>query len=61
MLADDPGLRVKSKDHREARLEKGWPENPLRIVADSLARTPPDAKILGPGCLIAVSRSAPAG
>jgi 2,5-diamino-6-(ribosylamino)-4(3H)-pyrimidinone 5'-phosphate reductase len=59
VLADDPGLRVKSKDHREARLDKGWPENPLRVVADSLARTPPDAKILGPGCLIAASRSAP--
>ena len=59
VLADDPGLRVKSKDHREARLDKGWPENPLRVVADSLARTPPDAKILGPGCLIAASSSAP--
>ena len=61
VLADDPGLRVKSKDSREARLAQGWPENPLRIVADSRARTPPDAKILGPGCLIAVSQSAPAG
>ncbi len=59
VLADDPGLRVKSKDSREARLEKGWPEDPLRIVADSRARTPLDAKILGPGCLIAVSESAP--
>ena len=59
VLADDPGLRVKSKDFREARQEKGRPENPLRVVADSQARTPPDAKILGPGCLIAVSSSAP--
>ena len=59
VLADDPGLRVKSKDYREARRTQGLPENPLRIVADSRARTPPDAKILGPGCLIAVSRSAP--
>jgi 2,5-diamino-6-(ribosylamino)-4(3H)-pyrimidinone 5'-phosphate reductase len=61
VLADDPGLRVKSKSSREERLDKGWPENPLRIVADSQARTPPDAKVLGPGCLIAVSRSAPEG
>jgi 2,5-diamino-6-(ribosylamino)-4(3H)-pyrimidinone 5'-phosphate reductase len=59
VLADDPGLRVKSKSFREERQAQGWPENPLRIVADSRARTPPDAKILGPGCLIAVSRSAP--
>ena len=61
VLADDPGLRVKSKDYREERRAQGLPENPLRIVADSEARTPPDAKILGPGCLIAVSRSAPEG
>jgi 2,5-diamino-6-(ribosylamino)-4(3H)-pyrimidinone 5'-phosphate reductase len=61
VLADDPGLRVKSKDYREARRTQGLPENPLRIVADSRARTPPDANILGPGCLIAVSRSAPEG
>ena len=59
VLADDPGLRVKSKSFREERRAQGLPENPLRIVADSLARTPPDAKVLGPGCLIAVSRSAP--
>jgi 2,5-diamino-6-(ribosylamino)-4(3H)-pyrimidinone 5'-phosphate reductase len=59
VLADDPGLRVKSKDYRLARRKTGRPENPLRVVADSRARTPPDAKILGPGCLIAVTSSAP--
>ena len=59
VLADDPGLSVKSKSFREERQALGLPENPRRIVADSRARTPPDAKILGPGCLIAVSRSAP--
>ncbi len=59
VLADDPGLRVKSISLREARREKGWSEDPLRVVADSLARTPPNARVLGPGCLIAVSRSAP--
>jgi 2,5-diamino-6-(ribosylamino)-4(3H)-pyrimidinone 5'-phosphate reductase len=59
VLADDPILRVKSVSFREARIKMGWPENPLRLVADSLARTPPGAKILGPECLIAVSRLAP--
>ena len=59
VLADDPGLRVKSADLREARRAKGWPEDPLRIIADSRARTPLSARVLGPGCLVAVSRSAP--
>ena len=59
MLADDPSLRVKSAELREARREKGWPEDPLRIIADSRARTPPSAKVLGPGCLVAVTSSAP--
>jgi 2,5-diamino-6-(ribosylamino)-4(3H)-pyrimidinone 5'-phosphate reductase len=59
VLADDPGLRVKSASSREARRAKGWPENPLRIIADSRARTPPSAKILGPGCIVAVTDSAP--
>ena len=59
VLADDPGLRVKSELLRKERLKRGTNENPLRIVADSLARTPPDAEILGAGCIIAVSRAAP--
>ena len=59
VLADDPGLRVKSELLRKERLERGAYENPLRIVADSLARTPPDAEVLGAGCIIAVSRAAP--
>lgn len=61
VLADDPGLRVKSELLRMERLERGAYENPLRIVADSLARTPPDAEVLGAGCIIAVSRAAPSG
>lgn len=60
VIADDPKLRVKSEALRSWRLERGMQENPLRIVADSRARTPPDAEVLGPGCIIAVSRSAPA-
>jgi len=59
VLADDPSLRVKSASSREARRAKGWPEDPLRVVADSQARTPPSAKVLGPGCLVVVSGSAP--
>jgi len=60
VLADDPTLRIKSNALRQARIEQGMPENPLRVVADSLARTPPGARLLGEGCLVAVSRSAPA-
>jgi 2,5-diamino-6-(ribosylamino)-4(3H)-pyrimidinone 5'-phosphate reductase len=60
VLADDPNLRVKSLSLHKARKEKGWSENPLRIVADSMARTPPTAKILGPGCIIATTHTAPA-
>lgn len=59
VLADDPSLRVKSQSSRQARRMKGWREDPLRIIADSLARTPPSAKILGPGCIVGVTSSAP--
>lgn len=59
VLADDPGLRVKSRSLQEKRKERGLAGEPLRIVADSNARTPANAKVLGPGCMIAVSHSAP--
>jgi 2,5-diamino-6-(ribosylamino)-4(3H)-pyrimidinone 5'-phosphate reductase len=59
VLADDPSLRVKSVSSREARRKRGLQEDPLRIIADSRARTPPFAKVLGPGCLIAATGSAP--
>jgi len=58
VLADDPWLRVRSGLLRRARIEAGKPENPLRVVADSLARTPPTAKVMGQGCLIAISAAA---
>lgn len=58
VLSDDPSLLVKSEILRRSRLERGLPKNPLRIVVDSLARTPADAKVLGDGCIIAISRSA---
>lgn len=59
VLADDPGLRIKSRLLQEKRKDMGLAGEPLRIVADSNARTPTNAKILGPGCMIAVSNSAP--
>jgi 2,5-diamino-6-(ribosylamino)-4(3H)-pyrimidinone 5'-phosphate reductase len=59
VLADDPGLRVKSERLRKVRVDEGKPENPLRVVADSLARIPLNAQILGEGCIVAVSASAP--
>lgn len=58
VLADDPGLRVKSQSYREERMMKGLPDSPLRVIADSRARTPPSAQVLGPGSILAVSRSA---
>lgn len=60
VLSDNPSLVIKSAALRRSRVEKGLPENPLRIVADSIARTPADAKVLGDGCIIAISRSASA-
>jgi 2,5-diamino-6-(ribosylamino)-4(3H)-pyrimidinone 5'-phosphate reductase len=46
VLADDPALTVKDADRRDARTESGKPPNPARVVADSRARTPPDAAVL---------------
>jgi len=46
VLADDPHLGVKSEDRRIERLRNGRPANPARVVADSRARTPPDATCL---------------
>jgi 2,5-diamino-6-(ribosylamino)-4(3H)-pyrimidinone 5'-phosphate reductase len=57
VLADDPSLRVKSEQLRGERISLGKPENPLRVVADSLASTP-TTSILGEGCIIVVSAAA---
>lgn len=59
VISDDPGLRIKSDRLRQERSDLSRPENPLRVVADSLARTPLASKVLGPDCLVAVSDSAP--
>jgi 2,5-diamino-6-(ribosylamino)-4(3H)-pyrimidinone 5'-phosphate reductase len=62
VLSDNPSLTVKSEKRREKRRAQGLPENPVRIVVDSLARTPIDADIFKKGegkRIIAVSESAP--
>jgi 2,5-diamino-6-(ribosylamino)-4(3H)-pyrimidinone 5'-phosphate reductase len=61
VLADNPSLTVKSADLRRERLERGQEENPIRIVVDSQARTPPEADILHKGegtRIIAVAENA---
>lgn len=62
VLADNPSLTVKSEELRAQRVAAGRDENPVRIVADSGARTPPGADILRKGAgkrIIAVARTAP--
>jgi 2,5-diamino-6-(ribosylamino)-4(3H)-pyrimidinone 5'-phosphate reductase len=62
VLADDPHLGVKSEDRRVQRLRNGRPANPARVVADSRARTPPDATLLNDDAetYLLVSEAAPA-
>ncbi|MHC1579590.1 MAG: 2,5-diamino-6-(ribosylamino)-4(3H)-pyrimidinone 5'-phosphate reductase [Candidatus Alkanophagales archaeon] len=63
VLADDPSLTVKSERLRAERKRAGRDENPLRVVVDSRARTPPNAEVLSKGAgrrLVAVSKRAPA-
>ena len=62
VLADDPSLTVKSDDHIAAREARGEPPQPARIVADSRARTPPDADVLDDRAetYLLVSEAAPA-
>lgn len=51
VLADDPGLAVRSAALRRKRAARGLSPNPLRVVVDSRARTPLGAELLrrGPG------------
>ncbi|MFB6353810.1 MAG: 2,5-diamino-6-(ribosylamino)-4(3H)-pyrimidinone 5'-phosphate reductase [Halobacteriales archaeon] len=46
VLSDDPGLTVDDPDRLAAREADGRPRQPARVVADSRARTPSDARIL---------------
>jgi diaminohydroxyphosphoribosylaminopyrimidine deaminase/5-amino-6-(5-phosphoribosylamino)uracil reductase len=50
VLADDPALTCR----REDRVGR----DPLRVVVDSGARTPPGAQVVGPGCVVAVADGA---
>jgi 2,5-diamino-6-(ribosylamino)-4(3H)-pyrimidinone 5'-phosphate reductase len=62
VLSDNPSLTVKSKERREKRRSLGLEEDPVRIVVDSLARTPIDADIFKKGegkRIIAVCENAP--
>jgi 2,5-diamino-6-(ribosylamino)-4(3H)-pyrimidinone 5'-phosphate reductase len=62
VLADDPHLGIAEEARRVERLRNGRPANPVRAVADSRARTPPDAAVLddaSPTHLL-VSQAAPA-
>lgn len=62
VLADNPSLTVKSPALREERRKGGKDEDPVRVVVDSQARTPPGADILRKGTgerIIAVAESAP--
>ncbi|MCR3883963.1 2,5-diamino-6-(ribosylamino)-4(3H)-pyrimidinone 5'-phosphate reductase [Methanotrichaceae archaeon M04Ac] len=59
VLADDPGLRIKSADHKKMRSDRGQSNQPLRVVVDSRARTPPGSEVLGEGSILAVSEAAP--
>ncbi len=63
VISDNPSLTVKSKERKEKRCAAGLPENPSRIVVDSMARIPADSDIFLKGegkRIIAVSESAPA-
>jgi 2,5-diamino-6-(ribosylamino)-4(3H)-pyrimidinone 5'-phosphate reductase len=61
VLADDPSLTVKSEELIERRVRAGFSPHPVRIIVDSLARTPLDAAILHKGYgrrIIGVSNAA---
>lgn len=46
VLADDPHLTLDDTDRQSARRDRGETVHPARVVADSRARTPTDARIL---------------
>lgn len=61
VVADDPSLTVDDPDLREQRRDRGAPDNPARVVADSRIRTPPNAQILDDraGSYLLTSEAAP--
>jgi 2,5-diamino-6-(ribosylamino)-4(3H)-pyrimidinone 5'-phosphate reductase len=46
VLADDPSLTLDEADRRVERLRSGRPGDPARVVLDTRARTPTDARVL---------------
>lgn len=62
VLADDPALGLDEPVRTAARQQRGQSPVPARIVADSRARTPPDARILdGQGeTYLLIAETAPA-
>jgi len=61
VLADDPSLTVAHAELVAERQARGEPVQPARVVADSRARTPPDAAILDDAAhtYVLVAESAP--
>lgn len=62
VLADDPSLTVDDRGRIETRIADGRPGQPARVVADSRARTPTDARVLDDAArsIVLVSNAAPA-
>ncbi|MFC7203761.1 2,5-diamino-6-(ribosylamino)-4(3H)-pyrimidinone 5'-phosphate reductase [Haloferax namakaokahaiae] len=62
VLADDPQLALDASKHVAAREARGESPHPARVVADSRARTPVDARILNDVAetYVLVSEAAPA-
>ncbi|NEU56397.1 2,5-diamino-6-(ribosylamino)-4(3H)-pyrimidinone 5'-phosphate reductase [Halorussus sp. MSC15.2] len=62
VLADDPHLTLDDPERQTARRERSESAHPLRVVADSRARTPTDARILDDAATtyVLVAESAPA-
>jgi 2,5-diamino-6-(ribosylamino)-4(3H)-pyrimidinone 5'-phosphate reductase len=61
VLADDPHLTVEDPDLRAERRERGDSTHPARVVADTRARTPSDARVLDDAAesYVLVGESAP--
>jgi 2,5-diamino-6-(ribosylamino)-4(3H)-pyrimidinone 5'-phosphate reductase len=61
VLADDPSLTLDDPDRRAERAADGADPNPTRVVADSRARTPTDARSLDDRAetVVLVSEAAP--
>lgn len=62
VLADDPSLTIDDPDRIARRQQSGRNDQPMRVVTDSYARVPPDARVLDDTAetTILVSAEAPA-